>query len=222
MQRIILTALGLMCCGISAAQVPNATPARQTAEAPRASSAKSEALALAFVGKNHPELAAILPRLKKQHPKEYASAIRDLSGSQQRLAKLAERDQESHAVELRIWQIDSRVRLLAAQLAMGGDRDTLVEQIREAFTERQQLERKRKERQRELLQAKIKKLDAEIAHAAERSDQRVEQAVSKILASVDKAAGRDKRPLRKGDTDKSRESSSSTPNEPTKKQPRAE
>lgn len=157
------------------------------------SSAAQESRALEFVDKNHPELAAMLPQLKKRHPQEYQSAIHELAGSQQRLEKLATRDKTLHGIEVNLWRIDSRVRLLAAQLAMGADRDRLTGEIRKALVERTNLELRRKQLQRDQLQAKITRLDSEISRLSQRREQRVDQSLERIVAAVDKTGGRLKR-----------------------------
>jgi hypothetical protein len=81
---------------------------------------EQEAVALAFARAHHPELADLLEKLKQNSAPEFAKAMQDLYRSADRLAKMNDRDAERYPLELDLWKVESRIRLLTAQLLMGG------------------------------------------------------------------------------------------------------
>jgi len=121
-----------------------------------------EAAVLKFVQQNHPELSTLLESLKTKNEKEYQRAIRDLFRVTERLAQFHGRDNERYDVELRLWQAQSRLDLLAARLKMS-DSDELRAQVRqsleEVFSMRQALLRLERLRAAD----RVQKLDEQIA-----------------------------------------------------------
>jgi hypothetical protein len=91
-----------------------------------------EAAVLAFVQRNHPELADLLAYLKSNQPDEYNRATREIFRSTERLALIQERDSLQYDLEVAAWTAQSRVQLLAAMVKMGSS-DELVRQLREAL-----------------------------------------------------------------------------------------
>jgi hypothetical protein len=80
-----------------------------------------EQQALGFARSQHPELADLLEKLKEGNPKEYGKALQDLHRAQQKLYRLADQNPERYALELGLWKVESRIRLLMAQMVMEGD-----------------------------------------------------------------------------------------------------
>lgn len=81
---------------------------------------EQEAVALAFARAHHAELADLLDQLKQNSAAEYGKALQDLFRAADRLSKLHDRDADRYPLELDLWKIESRIRLLTAQLLMGG------------------------------------------------------------------------------------------------------
>ena len=115
------------------AQKPANPPARMPDANPSpAVDADREAEALGFVRQHHPELATVLEALKPMNPVEYKKAIGELSQVSRTLADLKTRNPKRYEVALDAWKANSRVELIAAQLA-GSPTEDLRSQLRLAI-----------------------------------------------------------------------------------------
>ncbi len=81
----------------------------------------TEKAVLAFVGQHQPKLLELMSFLKVNQPAQYQRALREMARSTQRLETLSKRDDELHAIELKLWQTRSQLRLLAAEISVAGD-----------------------------------------------------------------------------------------------------
>jgi len=145
-------------------------PSRPPGKSPRAAtvSKELESRVDAFVKEHQRELFEVLIYLKENLPREYERAVRDLDRTQQRLAQLQKRDAERYALELKLWQAESRAQLLAARIQMQSDGDdTLQRQLRETLTATHDLRLQLLERERERLADRLRKLDAQIGKLQE-------------------------------------------------------
>jgi hypothetical protein len=115
----------------AADKAPASTRKEVKAKRPLAITPSREAAVIAFVERNHPELADLLVHLKSSQPEEYEQAVRDLFRTTERLALIQERDPLQYELELAFWTAQSRVRLLAAKLKMGAS-DDIQGQLRTA------------------------------------------------------------------------------------------
>ena len=97
------------------------------ADASNKSRELSEQATLEFVRTQQPKLLKLLEFLKKRQPNLYSQALKEMSRSQARLEGLAKRDPELHAIELRLWQVRSELRLLAAEIAATRQRPSVGE-----------------------------------------------------------------------------------------------
>ncbi|HND56609.1 MAG TPA: hypothetical protein PLV92_29525 [Pirellulaceae bacterium] len=120
-----------------------------------------------FVERHHPELAALLASLKSSHPEEYSRAIHDLFRTSERLAQWHERDVKRYEAELRLWQAQSQIDLLTAQLRMNKS-DALENQLRRAVDEQLTLRQALIKLERERVAERLKKLDEQL-HSLETS-----------------------------------------------------
>ena len=77
-----------------------------------------EKLALNFAKKHHRELAAILQSLRSMEQTHYKTAIWEVARDAERLSRLQQRKDERFEPSLRIWKLDSRIRLEAARFSM--------------------------------------------------------------------------------------------------------
>ena len=93
--------------------------AQQVSNEPISESAAKAALQ--FARAQHPELADLLDALRRSNQPAYQAALRDVSRDAERLNRLAERDADRHQLSLRIWNLDSRLRLAVARLSMSSD-----------------------------------------------------------------------------------------------------
>lgn len=100
-----------------------------------------EAAALTFVAAQHPELSPLLAHVKKSRPSEYEKVIRKLFVDSERLAHSRETQPQRYELELKNWQLESRIQLLVAKLTM--DRTPALEQkLRDALAERLDVRRR--------------------------------------------------------------------------------
>ncbi len=127
-RRILgLAALGMLCVGV--VRVDADPKSNATTKASRTSALDDmgeltpgrEAAALVFAEEHHPELAALLRRLKKQNRRHYDRAVKTLFLAEERLAKLKSRDSQRYALSVRSWEIESRIRLLAVRASLSDD-----------------------------------------------------------------------------------------------------
>ncbi len=117
-----------------------------------------ETATVAFARAQHPELADLLVRLKSADRNAYDKAVRDVAQARERLERI--KDAEHHALALRAWTLDSRIRLLAAKLSMGGDA-ALETELRDLLIERRQVRLESLRLERAKLVARLEKIDAQ-------------------------------------------------------------
>ncbi len=204
--------------------------------APRAATAASgvaspepetEADALAFVREHHPELAALLVRLKPMKPAEYRRAVRELSQVSRSLAQLKSRDPARYALGLESWKAKSRVQLLAARLAgEAGPVAGLEEQLRRAIAAQVDVEIRRQRHERAQAAERLKRAEEALNRLESRRESEAEARFQSLLkksrvarrqaaSRVAKAAG--------GETDaEAAAGATAGANGPTEREPRGE
>ncbi len=164
---------------------------------------KREAAAIKFAQQHHPELAELLSRLKASHPEQYTKALRELDKTRDRLEKAKDNDADRYAMLLREWQLDSRVRLLAARLTMSTSEE-LETELRQALTERHDVRLQLLTYDREKSKTRLQKMDEQIAEHV----QNRETSIDREFDRIKKSAETRKKPLAKpapkriGDKDK--------------------
>lgn len=189
----------------AADKVPAKKPA--AAEAPKVDnepiSPKREAAAVAFAQQHHPQLAELLARLKASHPDQYTKALRELDKTLTRLEKARETDADRYAILLREWQLDSRVRLLAARITMTTSEE-LETELRQVLTERHDVRLQLLTYDREKSKTRLQKMDEQIAeHVQGRAT-----SIDREFDRIKKTAEMRKKPITKpaskrtGDKDK--------------------
>lgn len=177
-----------------------AGPAAQVATAqPRpAAEPGGEAAALAFARSHHPELAELLERLATTDRAAYEKAIRDVSQASERLARLRENDPERYDVALRLWTLDSRIRLLAARSTMSDD-PAIDERLRELLRERRRVRLASLRLERTRLLTRLEKVEGQIAQLEGDPAPAVENDLTRIKREVKASASRDRRAPAKGE-----------------------
>lgn len=121
-----------------------------------------EAAALTFARLHHPELEKLLVRLQKQNPREFEKAVRQLYLTSERLTRLQERDPERYQVQLELWKLDSRIRLLAARMTMSSD-SALEAKLRKLIEQRLDTRVRQLQQERERLVTRLEKIDQSLA-----------------------------------------------------------
>lgn len=151
-----------------------------------------EARALAFAREHHADLANLLGRLKKADPQAYEKALREVSQHTERLSKLRETDAERYESSLRVWTLDSRIRLLAARSTMSNDPGTAGE-LRELLRERQNVRLELFQLERDRLQARLNRIEGQIQQLQSDPELAVENDFARIQREIKAAANRERR-----------------------------
>ncbi|TWT39207.1 hypothetical protein [Blastopirellula retiformator] len=148
--------------------------------------ARREELAFALVRKHHPELVTLLRQLKQARPRQYDSAIRELSRVSERLDQIQERSPERYEVELELWKSKSRLQLLTAQLRMTPDDQPLRERLRETIAQQLASQRQLYELEKTRMTQRIEFLNKQL----DRLDGDVETLIDQRFRSIEAAAKR--------------------------------
>ncbi|MBA3312465.1 MAG: hypothetical protein M3552_00330 [Planctomycetota bacterium] len=151
-----------------------------------------EAKAIAFARKHHPELAELLSNLKKADAPAFENAIREVSQNTERLEKLRENDAERYELALRVWTLDSRIRLLAARSTMSNDPANESE-LRGLLSERQVLRLAMFKLDRERLVTRLERLEGQIGQLEADPKTAVENDLARIKREIKAAANRERR-----------------------------
>jgi hypothetical protein len=142
----------------------NSEPKKTEKRGPRshhALSAEDERAALEFAQVHHPELHALLLRLRGGRKGQYLTAVRQLDQTRERLERLRERTPERYEPSLEQWRIDSRLRLLVARMTMSDD-PALTEELHELLAERTRLRLELLKQDRERLRSRLEKIESQI------------------------------------------------------------
>jgi len=151
-----------------------------------------EAKAIAFARKHHAELADLLARLKKADPQAYEKALREVSQNTERLSKMREVDADRYELSLRVWTLDSRIRLLAARATMSND-PGIEGELRELLRERQNVRLALLQLERDRLQVRLERLDAQIQQLQSVPENAVENDFVRIQREIKATANRERR-----------------------------
>jgi hypothetical protein len=143
-----------------------------------------ETAAALFALQQHPELADLLARLKKSHPDQYAKAIRELDKTRERLEKQHNKDPERYAILLHEWQLDSRIRLLAARLTMGATPE-LEHELRQMLLERHDVRLQLLTFDRERAKGRVQKLNDQIVENVQSRESSVNRELDRIKTSAE-------------------------------------
>jgi len=154
-----------------------------------------EQSALAFAKANFPELAQLVASLKKQQPKEYQKAVRDLHRTADRLAKLQRHDPARHEMELKKWKCQTEIELLMAQCRLPtADKAQLRADLRKALLERHQLQLAALKQEHAKAAERLAKLDKQIQQMDRDHETSVDRLLGKMLPTEKKEAKSDRRP----------------------------
>ena len=143
-----------------------------------------EAAAMLFAQQYHPELAELLTRLRDSNPVQFTKAVRELDQTRERLEKTRERDAERYCIMLHEWQLDSRVRLLAARMTMNTATE-LETELRQVLNERHDVRLQLLTYDRERTESRLQKMDEQIAEHVQSREATVDRELDRIKKSAD-------------------------------------
>lgn len=154
---------------------------------PMALTPSRKAAALEFARQHHPELADLLRGLEKRNRAAYHRAMRQLYQTSERLARTKERfSPERFELELEAWKLDSRIRLLAARVAVSKKTDSKLEaELRQALLERIDIRVRKMQKEKVRLRQRLANLDSTINSI----DADREKAADQYLARIKRGLG---------------------------------
>lgn len=169
------------------AQKPNA--AKSNAAKPAPLSAEREAAAIAFAREHHPELAALIDKLRHGNRRDYDRALRELSQASERLMRLKKQSPDQYELSLAAWKLDSRAQLLAARMTVSQS-PGLEAELKRVLIERADIRLKEYKSECARLQDRLAKLKTSI-QAIETDKTAV---VEKDLLRIKRSVARSRRP----------------------------
>lgn len=185
-------------------------------------SPEREAAALTFARLHHKELHNLLKSLKKSDEKEYQQAIRELFRTSETLASIKDRDKKRYELDLREWKLKSRIQLMAARLRMSRS-DSMIDELREALLEQQDVRLERLKLDRDRTQKKLDRVQKSIDQLEKDKQARVQRQLKQLVrqpkASPPKK-GKDQSSGKKGDNRDKKENPMKNPPAKGKKKPK--
>jgi hypothetical protein len=163
--------------------------AKSNAAKPAPLSAEREAAAIAFAREHHPELAALIDKLRHDNRRDYDRALRELSQASERLMRLKKQLPDQYELSLAAWKLDSRAQLLAARMTVSQS-PGLEAELKRVLLERADIRLKEYKSENARLQDRMAKLKTSI-QAIETDKTAV---VEKDLLRIKRSVARSRRP----------------------------
>ena len=188
---ILLFCLVLFACGSMLAddvKDPKGQPPGKGQSAVRDESSQSfdeqESESMEFVQSHHPELVALLQRLKSMKRDEYETAVRDIVKVRKRLETLEKRDLKLHGVELDAWKLQSKIDLLLAR-AVAQDKEFDPSALRTLVQKRIENQKERLELELANLLERQKQIKESLGRFEGHEEERISQQLSALMKRVD-------------------------------------
>jgi hypothetical protein len=153
---------------------------------PATISVEQERSILAFVSTHDAPLHGLLGNLRISRPLEYQKALLDLMRVTDRLAQVKRNRPHAYDLEVKKWQAQSKVQMLAAQLATSPNPEIRVK-LRQAIAARADLELEVLKADQEATAKRLKQLDEQIAAAEAAKENRIQQQFERTLAASRRA-----------------------------------
>lgn len=154
--------------------------------------AEREKRAIEFAKLHHPELAKLIQRLKKHKPREYKRAIRDLDATLTKLDRFKNRDSERYRLTLERWEVDSRVRLLAARVSVMGNSDDKSE-LKSLLKQRVDLQLELLRHDKKMAEKRLDKIEHSIKEIEQNREAFLDAELKKINRSIKKTGQKNKK-----------------------------
>ena len=145
---------------------------------------EQESESMDFVQSHHPELVALLQRLKSVKRDEYETAIRDIVKVRKRLETLEKRDSKLHGVELDAWKLQSKIDLLLAR-AVAQDKEFDSSALRTLVQKRVENQKERLELELANLLERQKQIKESLGRLDGHEEERISQQLSALMKRVD-------------------------------------
>lgn len=145
--------------------------------------AEAEAKIFAFVEKNHRELKSVLEHLKTNRHADYIRAMAQVKRSAERIENFRNRDPKRFRIELESWKAQSRIRLLAAKLALN-ENDKLRKQMKVAVKQQLQWRQRRLELEQGRLSERMDRIEKQLKQIDAVNDKRIDKLVQAEINRV--------------------------------------
>lgn len=166
-----------------------AKEAKKESKSATSLSPQREKQALEFARSHHPELAELIQRLKKHRPREYKRAVRELDTTLTRLERFKDRDSDRYQLILERWEIESRIRLLAARVSVKGT-DAEKSELTSLIKQRVDLQLDMLRLEKKSTEKRLQKLDKSISEIEENRDRLIESELKKIKRTMKKSGSK--------------------------------
>lgn len=145
-----------------------------------------ESAAREFVAEHHPELNALLDRLKVMSPVEYEKAIVELFQVRESLTALRARDRNRYGPALDAWKAKSRVDVLAAQYVLKPSTG-LESSLRQAIAVQVDCDLALRKAERDAVAARLRKLDEQVNRLESHRDSSIENRLNALRKKAPRA-----------------------------------
>ena len=165
---------------------PEKTKAESNAAKPTAflMTPEREAAAVTFAQQHHPELEQLIQSLKKSDRRQYRLAIQHLYTQSEKLARIRERSEERYLNALKVWQLDSRIRLMAARLSMTDD-PTWEAELKKLLEARHDLRLEQLEAEQIKLLERLSKVERDIAGMTDQKDEMLATELQRLKTKLE-------------------------------------
>jgi hypothetical protein len=153
--------------------------AQKKVESALSLTAEEEQQALGFARSQHPELVPLLEKLREDSPNEYRKALTDLYRAEQKLHRMADQNPERYAIALGLWNVQSRINLLAARMIREAD-GAHDDALKSLLAERRHLRIELLQLDRTKAAERVANLDAQLIQLQQDPDGDVEKELSKL------------------------------------------
>jgi len=141
--------------------------------------AEEEQQALGFARSQHPELLPLLEKLQEDNPNEFRKALTDLHRAGQKLHRMADQNPERYALSLALWNVQSRINLLAARMVREVE-GTHDETLKPLLAERRRLRIELLQFDRTRAAERVANLDVQLNQLQQDPDGDIEKELSKL------------------------------------------
>lgn len=142
-----------------------------------------EKLALNFAKKHHRELAGLLESLKSMNQTHYRTAVWEVARDAERLGRLQQRTDKRYEPSLRIWKLDSRIRIEAARFSMNQSEST-EKKLRQLMLARRKARLAYLTVDRKRSQARTDRIDEQIEAVSTNPEQAVAAEIDRLRRSL--------------------------------------
>ncbi|MEQ1824902.1 MAG: hypothetical protein ABL921_03120 [Pirellula sp.] len=145
---------------------------------------QQEKQSMEFVATHHPELVALLQRLKDMNRDEYETAMKEILKVRKRIEALEKRDPELCSIELDAWKLQSQIDMLLAR-AVVQDKEFDRKSLQTLVEKKVKNQRQRLESEKASLAIRHKQIDESLERLVGHEQERVAQQLSVLLKKVD-------------------------------------